>query len=71
MGNTVAGHYKRKSSKDDAPLKIDLVQSVLEMRLVYSNLTPREFASYYSSKYRGSGLKPVDVLDILDKHEQK
>jgi hypothetical protein len=56
----------RKNQFDKVPI-VDIKQSILEMRKVYSNLTDHEFAAWYSKRFKVSA---GDVLQVLDKERR-
>jgi hypothetical protein len=63
------GTTKRKSDYNDAPARINLVQSVRDMRKVHSDMTDIQFIDYYRRKYR-TGLLGSEIQKILD-HDKK
>lgn len=53
--NDLARHEHNKQlirNWNDAPVSVDVKQSIVELRRIYSNLTQTEFVNFYSRRYR-------------------
>lgn len=61
--NHISSTYRRTAkSYNDAPTEVDMVQSVKEVRRIYSDLSDEEFVRMYARKYR---FREHDVADFL------
>lgn len=63
--NRITDEYRRSAKRyNDAPAKVDMRQSIKEMREIYSSLTDDEFIQMYAQRYN---FRPADVAEFLDK----
>ncbi|WP_256846866.1 hypothetical protein [Paenibacillus sp. Pae108] len=56
----------RKGDFNDAPIKIDVERSVLDVRKVYPDLPEEQFAKMYHRKYRIAGAVVMRILEQRD-----